>query len=117
MSELSAAIFASDDAGLTAVATPEWPAADGKLFVRRLTAREKLELAERRKAANAPDGDGFVAFTVACCTVDQQGQRVFTDADWERLRERASSPVERLFVAADQLNILSAAAAGELEKN
>lgn len=98
------------------VVTPEWPMADGRLFVRKLSAKQRAEFYAFAGQQNL-SGAAFQAAIVAFCAVDTNGERGFVDADWENLQNEPATVIERISDAADDLNILSARAREELKKN
>lgn len=117
MSTLSELIRNTSDRPLVAVATPEWPEADGSLFACKLSPRDKNAMLERKRTLGVQDGVEFVSYVVAACTVDANRQRVFSDDDRSWLAdEKSCSPVERLFDAIDRENVITAAAQETLKK-
>ena len=92
------------------VPTPEWPDADGKVFVRRLSAVDRVAFSAVASAQGANQGVGFLAFLVAFCASDADGNRGFADNDWKTLQEQPGTVIERISEAADELNVLSNAA-------
>jgi len=103
MKELTAdAIFSADDMDVAPVDVPEW---GGKIYVRRLTGRERDEfeqlMTDRRQGRSAMKVQGVIAKMVilAACTSD--GTKLFTSKDAEgKLNEKACSPLMRIFDAA-----------------
>lgn len=100
------------------VATPEWPELDGKLSVRRLSPKDRMEFYTALGKQEATSGAAFLAFIAVYCTLQVDGSRAFADEDWKALLEDAGSgsAVERLSDAADELNILSSSARESLKK-
>jgi hypothetical protein len=98
------------------VPTPEWPQADGKIFVRRLTAAERVQFHTEAAKQKATRGADFQAFIVAYCACNADGKRGFEDHEWQALLEEPGTAIERLSDAADELNVLSAAAQEEIKK-
>ena len=117
--KLSDLIRNTQDRPLIAVQTPEWGAADGKLFVRKLSPIEKHGLWDGQHTLSVPDrGTPFVAYVVSVATFDANGARAFSDDDRDWLAtEKASEPVDRLFRAIDDANIITARAEEESKKN
>lgn len=107
------AILDASDLERVRVELPEW---DGHAFVRMLTGAER-ETFER----NADDlaGAGTVRATwIAATVVDGQGQNLFDmNGDIERLNNKASAPLQRLFEAAVRLNEFSQGDIERLEGN
>ncbi len=98
------------------VPTPEWPAADGKIFVRRLSAIERVQFHTEADEQKAVTGAAFQAFIVAFCAADENGARGFADDAWKALQDEPGSVVDRIADAADELNLLSIAAREALKK-
>ena len=98
------------------VPTPEWPTADGKIFVRRLSALERVEFHTAASAQKAIAGAAFQAFIVAFCAADEAGNRGFPDDAWRALQAEPCTVIDRIADAADDLNLLSSAARENLKK-
>lgn len=92
------------------VPTPEWPTADGKVFVRRLTAAERVQFHTEAAKQKATRGADFQAFIVAYCACKEDGTRGFPDNAWKALLDEPGTVVERISDTADELNVLSGAA-------
>jgi len=102
------------------VPTPEWPELDGTLSVRRLSPTDRIALDLKAAEQQATSGAAFVTFVATyCCTLAADGSRAFADGDWKLLADDPGSggAVERLFEAADELNVLTTAARERLKKN
>ena len=113
---LSELIRGENDRKLVPVPTPEWTSADGQLFVRRFSPLEKHAFWDAVDVKL--EWRDFVVATVAFCTVDAAGNRVFSDSDREWLgAEKSTVPVDRIFRAVDDLNIFSQRAEEEAKKN
>ena len=110
-------ILAAEDRPREPVPTPEWPAADGKLFVRTISALEREHFSEAYRA----NGDGRIHNVTArfcvLCLCDADGRPVFTDADAEELGGKAGHVLDRIFALARKLNRIGAEAAAETLKN
>jgi hypothetical protein len=114
-------ILAAQDRPIEPVATPEWPAVDGKLFLRTLSALEREHFAQSYRS----NGDGKLGGARAnvmarfCVLVlcDAQGQPVFTEADAVELGQKAGHVLDRIFNAARKLNKIGVEASEELLKN
>lgn len=103
-------ILECDDLPRVAVEVPEWGVT---LYVRALTAAERVDLGERV----AGDGALFMAHVVCACTVDEDGEQVFNQDDAAILARKNGQALKRLFDAADHLNAFTERAVEELEKN
>lgn len=116
-------IVKSDDLKVEIVEVPEW---GGRVKIRELRAWEREQF-EKRIAATGGVGAGQIAKTlgdlratlVASCLVDDENQRLFSDADVKALNEKAASVIIRLFGICSRLSGISQevvdAAAGESE--
>ncbi len=90
------AIFAFDDLPRQKVEIPEWK---GHVYVRALNG------AERDALERMVGSDGFNRATlVAFCTVDEKGERLFSDADVAKLSTKNGEALGRIVVAALSFN-------------
>ncbi len=100
--ELSAEnIFSADDMKVEAVDVPEW---GGKIYVRRLTGRERDEfeqLMNDRRAGKIMKVRGVITKIVALAACTEDGSKLFTSENAEaKLDEKACAPLMRVFDAA-----------------
>jgi hypothetical protein len=111
-------ILAATDLKTEDVACPEW---SGTVRVSEMSGEAYAEY-----LANAfPENDGekqvkarrFSAVVVACCVVDEAGARVFSVEDAEALARKSRKALDRVFDAADRLNLLTPRARETAEKN
>ena len=98
------------------VPTPEWPAADGKIFVRRLSTVERVAFYTEADKQRSIAGAAFQAFVVAFCACKENGERGFASDAWKSLQEEPGSVIERIADAADELNVLSNTAKENIKK-
>ena len=106
MNDLRAAILGADDLPKEPVDVP-WNL-DEKLYVRGLTASEK----DRWMARTMPNGEfawsnNLTAELVAMTLVDEDGNRIFEDADAEALGKKGAAVLSALFAVAMRLSGLS----------
>lgn len=108
-------ILGADDLPLTAVSTPEWPETDGKLYLRPLTAAQRvafgISLDEGKQAQN------YWARLVVLCLCDGEGHRVFADADAEALGAKSSLIMQRLARLARRMSGMGEEAEDDAKKN
>ncbi len=113
------AVLAAKDSEAVEVPVPEW-AAGGTVLVRGMTGKERdqfeVSLAEEglqsvqvqrgRGGGGAPRRNlvNIRARVVARCCVDDDGNRLFTDADVTALGDKAGAPVDRIFEVASRLS-------------
>lgn len=111
------AILEAKDCDTVEVDCPEW---GGSVLVRGMTGRERdqfeVSLAEdsagnvqvqRGRAGGRPPGRNLVnlrAKVVVRCVVDEDGQRLFTDADAVALGDKSGAAVDRVFTVAARLS-------------
>lgn len=98
------------------VDVPDW----GRLYVRSLSAKERLEWETVRfpDGENKPDRPQAVALMVRLATVDEAGNVVFTDEDVDWLRDEADSvATSLLYEKAVELNALTKDRAAAIRKN
>ena len=109
-------ILGAEDRGGKTVEVPEW---GGAVRLTELTAADFNDLASF--AQRNPEKSGaetrYRERFLARCIVDEHGTRLFTDEDIETLSGKCGRVVQRLFVEAQKVNALDAAAIGDAEKN
>lgn len=104
------------------VDVPEWGFSDTEaLTVRGLsgTARDEFEESCLRRNKNGADFDSrnLRAKLVARCVVDEDGDRVFSDADLEWLGGKSASALSRIYEVAAKLSRIGPEDLEELSKN
>jgi hypothetical protein len=114
-----ATILAVDDLPRQVVEVPEW---GGSVTVRSMTGaeRDELEGIMAAQLASLAPGDrlrNFRALTVAFCAVDDNGYRLFTQADVEALGGKNAAALVRVFTVAQALSALNDTDVEELIKN
>jgi len=102
------AILAADDREYEVVPCPEW---GGEVRLRSLTGAERdayeQSLVQTRGKSREMNLRNARAKLVALCAVDENGNRLFTDADVNALGKKNAKPLDRLFDAARRLAGLS----------
>lgn len=102
------AILAADDREYEVVPCPEW---GGEVRLRSLTGSERdayeQSLVQTRGKSREMNLRNARAKLVALCAVDENGNRLFTDADVNALGKKNAKPLDRLFDAARRLAGLS----------
>ena len=109
-------ILKAEDSAPVEVDCPEW---GGTVLVRGMTGKERdaweVSLADEASRSTAVQrgrrgaaqlGVSLVnvrAKLVARCCVDDEGERLFTDADVAALGEKSAAPIDRIFTVAAQL--------------
>lgn len=121
------AIFAVDDVEYRDVPTPEWggsvrvrslSGADRDAFEASMTmTRPSLDPAKKGELENVPDTANGRAKLVARGCVDDDGNRLFTDADIVALGAKSAKVLDRLFDAIAELSGLGEKAEAEAEGN
>ena len=76
------------------------PELGGSVFVRQMTARERLQFLQRAESDRETTG----AWLVATLTVDADGKPVFTQADVEALQDQPFGTIDRIAEAVLKLN-------------
>ena len=89
-------ILAADDSALHAVEVPEWGCT---VYVRAVTVAEVDAIYK-----NDADGEMTVAMLAARVALDEQGRRIFSDADVPALETRTIWAVQRVLEAFNALN-------------
>lgn len=116
MIDLRHAILGTEDLPRVPVATPEWPAVDGHLYVRMLSAAERVAFG-LSLGDDPPKLENHWARFAVLCLCDEQGQRVFADADAEALGKKSAAVLLRIKEAAETLNLTGREAAEDVRKN
>jgi hypothetical protein len=101
-------ILAADDLPRREVQVPEW---GGSVYVRALNGAERDQL-ERMVSSDSISR----AALVALCTVDEAGERMFSDKDVAALAQKNGAALGRIVTAAMDANAITDEAIGELGK-
>lgn len=101
-------ILAADDLPTEDVEVPEW---GGTVRVRTLTGAERDRFEESitqvKGGSVKTNYANLRARLVALCAVDEQGRRLFSDADAAALGRKSAAALDRVFIAARRLNGMS----------
>lgn len=115
-----AEIESANDIRTEVIPVPEW---GGDVAVRQLTGAER-DVFETSLVRTTPDGKrepdlaNMSAKLVAACLVDgETGDRLFSDADIQRLANKSATALRRVFEVAQRLNGMGAGAVEAVEKN
>ncbi len=111
------AVLEAKDSEAVEVDCPEW---GGTVLVRGMSARERdqfevsleqdaastVQVQRGRAGGRGPSRNlvNIRAKIVSKCCVDDDGQRLFTDADVTALGEKSGAPVDRIFEVASRLS-------------
>lgn len=110
-------ILAADDLPTEVVSVEEW---GGKVIVRGLTARERdaydESVLDMRGNKAKVKMENIRAELVARCVVDEEGKRVFSDADAKALGKKSAVVVNRLWDVARRLSGMTEEAVEEAEE-
>ena len=102
------AILAADDREYEVVPCPEW---GGEVRLRSLTGAERdayeQSLVQTRGKSREMNLRNARAKLVALCAVDENGNRLFSDADVNALGKKNAKPLDRLFDVARRLSGLT----------
>jgi hypothetical protein len=113
-------IVQCNDRVLELVEVPEW---GGSVYVRSMTAAERSRIegdAAKFKETKGKDSSFAQTFTVrmaGLCVCDEQGNRLFSDSEFDLLRQKNALAVSRVAEVAQRLNGFSKADVEALEKN
>lgn len=115
-----AQILEAKDIAEDTVAVPEW---GGSVKVRALTGAERDQYEaqfvrfDRKGNRQAPSFQDIRAKLVAMSCIDEQGQRLFTDADIVQLSRKSAAALQRVFEACQRLSGLTEQDVEDLTKN
>ena len=96
---------------------PEW---GGHVYVRTMTGDERDAYEEWVRGQAGEGGIGVVGVrgrVVALCVVDEAGNRLFSDADGDKLGKKSSAALQRIFDAVVKLNFIDSDEIEALAKN
>jgi hypothetical protein len=98
------------------VEIPEW---DGTVFVREFTAeeRDQMELAFTRATKSGTAAANLRGNVAVTCLCDENGERIFTDADAAKLKQHSAAILDRIFDACLELSGMGKNSVEEAEKN
>ena len=99
-------ILKAEDLAAEEVDVPEW---GGSVLVRGMTGQEldafQMAARDQRTGQRLPGAMGNIrAKTIARCIVDDDGNRLFTDADVAALGEKSGAAIDRVFAVASRLS-------------
>jgi hypothetical protein len=102
-------ILKAEDLTTEEVDVPEW---GGSVLVRGMTGRERdaleVSMRDERTGQRRPDALANIrSKIVARCVVDDEGVRLFADADIAALGEKSAAATDRLFDVASRLSGMS----------
>ena len=108
------AILSAQDRKTEDVEVAEW---GGTVRVATMSgsARDKWEA--ETYGDGKPKTEDFRARFVALCLVDEEGNRMFTDAEVGELSKKSAAALQRVFAVAQRLNALTADEAEKIEGN
>lgn len=112
-------ILKAEDRKAEKVDCPEW---GGSVLVRGMSGRERdaFEISLQEQRGNHPPVRNLAnlrAKIVSRCVVDEEGNRVFSDADAAALGDKCAAPIDRIFDAASRLSGLGEQDVKEMAAN
>jgi hypothetical protein len=114
--DLRAKILAADDRPREPIKVPEW-GVDAFVATMSGTDRDAFDADMFNRKDAKERAINFRARLVARCLVDEDGERVFAEADIEALGKRSAAALDRVYEVAAKLNRLTETEAAEAEKN
>lgn len=113
-------ILGASDIKRELVQVPEW-GEDAAVWVRSLTAKERDDYERSmivyQNGKNKPDLSQARAKLAAAAICDENGVRLFTDADVKALGDKSASALQRVFEVAQRLSGITGEDVEELVKN
>jgi hypothetical protein len=95
-------ILSASDRIIEKVEVPEW---GGHLYVRNMTAAERVEYDRWNIGENGViDTSGVRIKAVIMCACDEKGVRMFTRENYDALSQRDGAAVIRIFIALTRIN-------------
>lgn len=112
------AILEANDLKTEIVSVPEW---GGDVSVRSMTGQERDAFEQALVSERGPDASqnlsNIRARLVTLSAVDDNGNRLFTDADIVPLGRKSAAALDRVFTVAQRLNGIGAKDVEDLAKN
>jgi len=106
--KLSDIILNTNDLPCFPFPTPEWPEADGKVFIRALNGEEQFAWEQTfvpsEKRILVPPCDNYLALVAGYAMVDGTGERIFSDEQIRLLKEKNSNLLARAYDAIMRLS-------------
>ena len=99
-------ILAADDITFRDVEVPEW---GGLVRVRSLCGTDRARLLAMLPDEKERRADEWVERLVVACACDENGEALFSADDIAELKKKNANAINRIFEAADDLNIFSEA--------
>lgn len=109
-------ILSVDDVDIIEVEIPEW---GGSVNIREMTGadRDAIESLLFDESGNQRQVKNFRGIVVSMSVVDSDGNRIFGEDDIETLEQKSAAALNRIFLAALELNAMTASSAKAIEKN
>ncbi len=111
-------ILKAKDIETKEVYVPEWK---GSVIVKALNGAERDAFEESLLVGKGPNKElnmaNVRAKLVAMSVVDEEGNRIFSDADVKELSKKSATALQRIFAVAQKLSGLTEADIEELSKN
>lgn len=94
-------IFACQDVVTESVSMPEW---GGDVKIKTMSIGDQIEFERLNKKSK--DSSNIVCNTLLFCCIDDNGDRLFTEADLKVLEKKSFRAIEKLFRACLDLNAI-----------
>ena len=94
-------IFACQDLSVETVAMPEW---GGEVKIKTMSIGDQIEFERLNKKSK--DSSNIVCNTLMFCCIDDEGNRLFSEADIKVLEKKSFRAIEKLFRACLDLNAI-----------
>lgn len=98
------AILSADDLKREVVQVPEW---GGEIIISTMTGAARDAFEQSIVGGGKPDVSNIRARLVAACAVNEQGERIFSDADAELLGRKSAAALQRCAAVAQRLNAMT----------
>lgn len=112
-------ILNANDRKTETISVPEW---GGDVIVSVMSG-EQRDAYENMLVEVGPDGkaknklDNIRAKLVACCVVDEKGERLFSEKDVKALGSKSAAALQRVYVAAARINRVTEDGVEDAAKN
>ena len=105
-------IFACQDVTTETIAMPEW---GGEVKIKAMSIGDQIEFERLNKKSK--ESANIVCNTLLYCCIDDNGDRLFTEADLKTLEKKSFKAIEKLFRACLSLNALNSDSLEKEAKN
>jgi len=87
---------------------------DGVVYIKKMTAKDQIQFEDM---SQGKDRKNIFSRLIVMCVCDENGNKLFTEADMDALNNKSASAVIELFTAISEINSVSQEDVEDLAKN